>query len=187
VITIRASASVTHPPAEDVRRFHGRKTWSARLRAGLRLFHAAQNSRDEIVEFTLTAAALEVLADVDETPLLDKLPDDQRTRLRRKLDALLGRFDLTQDERARLRGRLLDTRATGSAQAIRRYLDGHGVTVKDGHGVTVKPDALRWWQTRRGEHLHAGSFEDDPQRRYRLRETVGTCLAAELDRCAPPS
>lgn len=179
VITIRASASVTHPPAEDVRRFRGRKAWSARLRAGLRLFHAAQNSRDEIVEFTLTAAALEVLADVDETPLLDKLPDDQRTRLRCELDALLGRFDLTQDERARLRGRLLDTRATGSAQAIRRYLDGHG--------VTVQPDALRWWQTRRGEYLHAGSFEDDPQRRYRLREAVGTCLAAELDRCAPPS
>jgi len=43
------------------------------------------------VEFTLTAAALEVLADVDETPLLDKLPDDQRTRLHRELDALLGR------------------------------------------------------------------------------------------------
>jgi hypothetical protein len=60
------------------------------------------------VEFTLTAAALEVLADVDETPLLDKLPADQRTRLRCELDALLGRFDLTQDERARLRGRLLD-------------------------------------------------------------------------------
>ena len=78
-----------------MRRFRGRKAWSARLRAGLRLFHAAQNSRDEIVEFTLTAAALEVLADVDETPLLDKLPDVQRTRLRRKLDVLLGRFDLT--------------------------------------------------------------------------------------------
>jgi hypothetical protein len=179
VVTIRASAVVTHPPAEDVRRFRGRTGWSARLRAGLRLFHAAQNSRDEIVEFVLTAAALEVLADADETPLLDELPDDQRARLRRELDALLGRFDLTPDQRARLRGRLLDTRATGSAQAIRRYLEGQC--------VTVEPGVLRWWQSRRGEYLHAGSFEDDPQRRYRLREAVGRCLAAELDRCAPPS
>jgi hypothetical protein len=89
------------------------------------------------VEFTLTAAALEVLADVDETPLLDKMPDDQRTRLRRELDALLSRFDLTQDERARLRGRLLDTRATGSAQAIRRYLDDHG-----GDGPAGRPTVV---------------------------------------------
>jgi hypothetical protein len=177
VVTIRADAVVAHPPAADVRRFRGREAWSQRLRAGLRLFHAAQNSRDEIVEFALTAAALEVLADPDETPLLNKLPDLERARLRRDLDRLLAKFDLTKDEQQRLRNRLLDTRATGSASAIRAYLADNE--------VTVAPGALRWWQTRRGEYLHAGSFEDDPQQRYRLREAVGKCLATELDRCAP--
>jgi hypothetical protein len=177
VVTLRAAAVVTHPPAEDVRRFRGRASWSSRLRRGLRLFHAAQNARDEIVEFTLTAAALEVLADPDETRLLSKLSDTERARLRRELDALLCGFDLTPDERARLRERLLDTRAAGNASAIRAYLADQG--------VTVEPGTLRWWQTRRGEFLHAGSFEDDPQRRYRLREAVGKCLQAELDRCAP--
>lgn len=176
VVTIRANAVVTHPPAGDVRRFRSREAWSRRLRAGLRLFHAAQNSRDEIVEFTLTAAALEVLADPDETPLLNKLPGPERARLRRDLDILLARYGLTDDERQRLRNRLLDTRATGSASAIRTYL-----ADKD---VTVEPGTLRWWQTRRGQYLHAGSFEDDPQRRYRLREAVGNCLTAELDQLA---
>lgn len=177
VLTFRANAVVTHPPTDDVRRFAGRAAWSPRLRSGLRLFHAAQNARDEIVEFTLTAAALEVLADADETPLLDKLGDEERARLRRELDALLRGFDLTGNEADRLRKRLLDTRAAGSADAIRNYLAGLG--------VVVEPGDLRWWQTRRGQFLHAGSFEDDPQRRYRLRHAVGTCLAAELDRCAP--
>lgn len=152
--------------------------WSLRFRSGLRLFHAAQNARDEIVEFTLTAAALEVLADADETPLLGQLGDTERARLRRELDAVLGRFDLTADERDRLRKRLLDTRAAGSAQAIRDYLESCG--------VTLEPGDLRRWQSRRGQYLHAGSFEDDPQRRYRLRHAVGACLAAELDQCAPP-
>lgn len=177
VLTFRASAFVTHPPIEDVRRFAGRAAWSPRLRSGLRLFHAAQNARDEIVEFTLTAAALEVLADVVESALLARLRDAEGARLRTELDAVLGGFDLTALERGRLLSRLLDTRATGSAQAIRGYLTQHG--------VDVEPGDLRWWQARRGQYLHAGLFEDDAQRRHRLRHALGTCLAAELDECAP--
>ncbi|MGH3832614.1 MAG: hypothetical protein ACRDRS_19600 [Pseudonocardiaceae bacterium] len=177
VVTIRASAFVTHSPVEDVRRFAGRGAWSTRLRHGLTLFHAAQNTRDEVVEFTLTVAAMEVLADADETPLLDKLSEDSRVRLHEGLDGLLDGFDLSTDERRRLASRLLDTKATGSAQAIRSYLTGHGVEVGD----------LRWWQKQRGNHLHDGVIEDDPQRRYRLRHAIGVCLAAELDHCVAES
>ncbi|MDQ2708585.1 MAG: hypothetical protein M3Z25_13515 [Actinomycetota bacterium] len=179
VLTFRATAVVTHPPAEDVRRFAGRAAWSARLRSGLRLFHAAQNARDEIVEFTLTAAAMEVLADADEAPLLDKLDDTERARMRAELDALLGGFDLADEERDRLGNRLLDTRAAGSAQAIRDYLRRHGAVTELGD--------LRWWQRQRGRYLHDGSFDDDPQRRYRLRHAIGTCLASELDERASTS
>jgi hypothetical protein len=177
VLTIRASASVTHPPAEDVRRFAGRTAWTTRLRRGLTLFHAAQNARDEIVAFTLTAAAMEVLADADESRLLDKLSDEARARLHKGLDDLLGGLDLSVDDRKRLVSRLLDTQAVGSAQAIRDYLAGHG--------AIVEPGDLRWWQRQRGNYLHEGTIEDDPPRRQRLLHAIGTCLAAELDRCAP--
>jgi hypothetical protein len=166
-LTFRASAFVTHPPTEDVSRFAGRAGWSARLRSGLRLFHAAQNARDEIVEFTLTAAALEVLADADETLLLDKLDDTEQARMRPELDALLGGFDLADEER----DRLLDTRTAGSAQAIRDYLGQHS--------VGTEPGDLPWWQRQRGRYLHDGSFDDEPRRRYRLRLAIGTCLAAD--------
>jgi len=176
VLTIRASAFVTHPPAEDVRRFAGRAAWTIRLRRGLTLFHAAQNARDEIVAFTLTAAAMEVLADADESPLLDKLSDAARARLREGLDDLLGDLDLNPDDRNRLANRLLDTQAVGNAQAIRDYLTGHG--------AIVEPGDMRWWQRQRGNYLHEGVIEDDPPRRHRLLHAIGTCLAAELDRYA---
>ncbi|RSN45136.1 hypothetical protein DMC64_20045 [Amycolatopsis sp. WAC 04197] len=173
VLTFRANGFVTHPPAQDVRRFAGRESWPPQLRSGLRLFHAAQNSRDEIVEFTLTAAALEVLANIDETLAIATLPDREQDRLRRALTALLDDFNFTTAERTRLHSRLLDTRARGSAQAIRDYLNKHE--------VTIAPGDLRWWQRKRGGYLHDGSFDDDPPRRYRLRHAVGKCLAAELD------
>jgi len=159
-----------------VRRFAGRAAWTIRLRRGLTLFHAAQNARDEIVAFTLTAAAMEVLADADESPLLDKLSDAARARLREGLDDLLGDLDLSPDDRNRLANRLLDTQAVGNAQAIRDYLTGHG--------AIVEPGDLRWWQRQRGNYLHEGVIEDDPPRRHRLLHAIGTCLAAELDRYA---
>jgi len=124
------------------------------------VFHAAQNARDEIVAFTLTAAAMEVLADADESRLLDKLSDEARARLHKGLDDLLGGLDLSADDRNRLVSRLLDTQAVGSAQAIRDYLTEHG--------SIVEPGDLRWWQRQRGNYLHDGTVEDDPPRRQRL-------------------
>lgn len=103
VFMTRVSAFVTHPPAQDVRRFAGRAAWSIRLRRGLTLFHAAQNARDEIVAFTLTAAAMEVLADADESPLLDKLSDDAQAGLRKDLiyNQHLRRLDVNGSHRNR--------------------------------------------------------------------------------------
>jgi hypothetical protein len=121
------------------------------------VFHAAQNARDEIVAFTLTAAAMEVLADADESRLLDKLSDEARARLHKGLDDLLGGLDLSADDRNRLVSRLLDTQAVGSAQAIR----------DSEHGSIVEPGDLRWWQRQRGNYLHDGTVEDDPPRRQR--------------------
>jgi hypothetical protein len=130
VLAFRATGVVVHPPTDDVRRFAGRAAWPPRLRSGLRLFHAAQNARDEIVEFTLTAAALEVLADADKTPLLNELGDTERHRLRSELDVLLDGFELLPDKRDRLRKRLLDTQATGSNHAVRDYLQAHGIALE---------------------------------------------------------
>jgi hypothetical protein len=177
VVMIRASAFVTHPPAKDVRRFAGCAAWSTRLRRALTLFQAAQNARDEIVTFTLTTAAMEVLAAADESPLLDKLSDDARAQLHRGLDDLLGGLDLSADDRNRLANRLLSTQAVGNARAIRDHLTGHG--------AIIEPGDLRWWQRQRCNYLHEGTIEDDPPRRHRLLHAIGTCLAAELDRCAP--
>ncbi|QRP48860.1 hypothetical protein [Amycolatopsis sp. FDAARGOS 1241] len=177
VLNMHLAAVVTHPPAEDVRRFAGRKAWSARLRNGLRLFHAAQNARDEIVKFALIAAALEVLVDADETSLLERLGAEKRQLLGTRLDALLADFDLTKPERERLRDRLQSTRAKGSFQATRDYLGMHDVEIEDGD--------LRWWVKQRGRYLHTGTFVDEPERRHRLEHAVSACLTAELDRYAP--
>jgi hypothetical protein len=168
----------TTSPAEDARRFHGRRAWPERLRNGMMLFHAGQRARDEIVRFVLTAAAMEVLADADESTLLDVLSDEQRTRLRRELDKLLAGFDLDAEQRTRLTQRLLDTRTQGSTQAIREYLARHG--------ATVEPGDLRWWQGQRGSYLHDGVIVDDPSRRDRLLHAISTCIAAELDQHAAP-
>jgi hypothetical protein len=159
----------------DVRRFSGRAHWPERLRNGLTAFHAAQNARDEIVEFTLTAAAREVLVAAAATPLLDVLDDREGARLRRELDALLAGFELTADQRDRLRGRMLDTLVTGSTQATREYLGRYG--------ASLEPGDLKWWNRQRGKYLHSGRFDDDPPRRYRLRHAVGVCITAELDAC----
>ena len=102
--------------------FTERAKWPDWLRRGLTLVHAAQTAQEEIVMFTLTVAALEVLADPDESPLLDKLSTTERTRLRKGLCTLLDGFDLDENDRKRLTNRMLDTRALGSAQALRNYL-----------------------------------------------------------------
>jgi hypothetical protein len=141
------------------------------------LFDAGQRAHDEIVRFVLTTAAMEVLADPDETPLLDTLSEPERGRLQAELDKLLRQFDLDDQQRERLVQRLLGTNAQGSAQAIREYLAEHG--------ATVEPGDLRWWQGQRGSYLHDGVIIDQPERRYRLLHAISTCIRSELDGHVP--
>ncbi|MEU8639117.1 hypothetical protein AB0C38_43580 [Amycolatopsis sp. NPDC048633] len=177
VVNMHGAATVTHPPAEDVRRYAGRRAWPPRLRNGLRLFHAAQNASDEVVKFTLIAAALEVLVDAEKTSLLDRLSKGARRRLRANLEGVFETFGLTRPERERLRNRVDHTQAKGSFEAIRDYLALHDVRVEDGD--------VRWWAHQRGQFLHEGAFLDEPERRHRLEHAVSVCLITELDRYVP--
>jgi hypothetical protein len=176
VFNMHVAATVSHPPAADVRRFAGRRAWPPRLRNGLRLFHAAQNSRDEVVKFTLIAAALEVLVDADETPLLNRLGKGVRRSLRASLDGLFEEVGLSKPERERLQNGVDHNRAKGSFEAIRDYLASHDVRIEEGD--------VRWWASQRGKFLHEGVFLDEPARRHRLEHAVSACLTIELDRFA---
>ncbi|WP_433287787.1 hypothetical protein ACQPZQ_34260 [Pseudonocardia sp. CA-142604] len=181
-LKIRAwgSGYATTSPIDDIRRFHGRKEWPTRLRDGMTLFDAGQRARDEIVRFVLTTAAMEVLANIDESTILEQLSSGHRSQLQRELDELLAQYDLDPGQRSRLVQRLLDTRTQGSTQAIRAYLARHE--------AAVEPGDLRWWQSQRGSYLHSGFIKDEPARRYRLLHAISTCIIAELDTIAssPP-
>lgn len=185
VFRFRARARVGHPIADDARRFLARSTWSPRLRSALSLYWAGQCSPDRQVRFVLAMAALEVLAERPDQPLLSgSLSDGQRRDLRRELVALLTPRGLPAREVDRLVERLMTTHAVGATDALIDYMNRVLPEANPPFGKATVAE-LRSWQRQRGSYLHAGTLHDaDESGRDKLNAMVGEALRRELDAVA---
>ncbi len=174
VLSLRAQARVKRPVVADAKRWDGREAWNERLRRALALFHAGQSTGDEQVRFSLSLAALEVLAEPQGKELLGlRLDTVRRDELLHRVAAAVKDDNLTSNDQQRLVSRLRDTQETGLTAALSRYLESRGVSVTSAD--------VRAWQKERGAYLHNGFVADRSEQRYHLIHAVSLCLQRELD------
>lgn len=148
-----------------------RDLWPEPVTRALDLNYLAVFAEKPATKFLLLATALQVLAYGclgEPTRLLsNKLDSGQYRKLKDALDKLLRQWNLTEDERGRIKSKVFETHKEPVAQHLLSYLEKTGITDYDLQEVES------WWR-RRGEIAHAIS----PIENSSLRQPLDRLLAA---------